>query len=84
MLTIAGGALRLLARDALSREKLPQILEDIVAECRRAGEVIRGIKAMVRKKDSDRQPADLNNVITGVIRLARSDALAHDCAIVSR
>jgi PAS domain S-box-containing protein len=83
MVTNAGAALRFLARDTMSREKIREILEDIVAEGRRAGEVIRGIKGMARKKDPSRQPVDLNDVITGVIRLTRSDALAHDCAIAS-
>jgi C4-dicarboxylate-specific signal transduction histidine kinase len=81
--TNAGAALRFLARDTMSREKLREILEDIVAEARRAGEVIRGIKGMAGKKDSLRQLVSLNDVITGVIRLTRSDALVHDCAIVS-
>jgi hypothetical protein len=54
-----------------------------MAECRRAGEVIRGIRGMARKKDADRQLVNLNDVITGVIRLTRSDALVHDCALVS-
>jgi two-component system, LuxR family, sensor kinase FixL len=67
----------------MSREKFREILEDIVAEGRRAGEVIRGIRGMARKKDAGRQLVSLNDVITGVIRLTRSDALVHDCAIVS-
>jgi two-component system, LuxR family, sensor kinase FixL len=83
MVTNAGAALRFLVRDTMSREKLREILEDIVAEGRRAGEIIRGIKEMARKKDPLRQPVSLNDVITGVIRLTRSDALVHDCAIVS-
>ena len=83
IVTNAGAALRFLARDAMSREKLREILEDIVAEGRRAGEVIRGIKGMAEKKDSFRQLVSLNDVIIGVIRLTRSDALVHDCTIVS-
>jgi len=83
IVTNAGAALRFLARDAMSREKLREILEDIVAEGRRAGEVIRGIKGMAEKKDSFRQLVSLNDVIIGVIRLTRSDALVHDCTVVS-
>ena len=67
----------------MSREAFREILEDIVAEGRRAGEVIRGIKGIAGKKGPCRQLVSLNDVITRVIRLTRSDALAHDCAIVS-
>jgi two-component system, LuxR family, sensor kinase FixL len=83
IVTNADAALRFLARDAMSREKFREILEDIIAEGRRAGDVVRGIKGMARKKDPLRQLVSLNDVITGVIRLTRSDALAHDCTIVS-
>jgi two-component system sensor kinase FixL len=83
IVTNAGAALRFLARETMSREKLREILEDIVAEGKRAREVIRGIKGMARKKVADRQFVNLNDVITGVIRITRSDALAHDRAIVS-
>jgi two-component system sensor kinase FixL len=83
IVTNAGAALRFLARDALSREELREVLEDIASDGRRAGEVIRGIRGMARKKDAALQLTNLNDVITGVIRLTRSDALAHDCAVVS-
>jgi two-component system, LuxR family, sensor kinase FixL len=83
IVTNAGAALRFLARDTMNRGKLREILEDIVAEGRRAGEVIRGIRGMAGKKDAERQLVNLNDVIIGVIRLTRSDALAHDCTIVS-
>jgi two-component system, LuxR family, sensor kinase FixL len=78
-----GAALRFLARDAMNPEGLHEILEDIAADARRAGEVIRGIKEMARKRDAHRQRVNLNDVVTGVIRLTRSDALAHDCAVFS-
>ena len=83
IVTNAGAALRFLARDTLSGEKLREVLEDIASDGRRASEVIRGIRGMARKKDAARQLANLNDVITGVIRLTRSDALAHDCPVVS-
>ena len=82
IVTNGGAALRLLARETISREKFREILEDIVAEGRRAGEVIRGITGMARKRAPLRQPVRLNDVVIDVIKLTRSDALVHDCAIV--
>jgi hypothetical protein len=43
MLANAGAALRFLQRDSLSGEKLREILQDIVADGRRASEVIRTV-----------------------------------------
>jgi C4-dicarboxylate-specific signal transduction histidine kinase len=67
----------------MTREKFREVLEDIVADGQRAGEVIRSIKGMVRKADGARQLVDLNDVIAQTIRLTQSDALAHDCAVLT-
>jgi len=83
IVTNAGAAQRFLARDELKREELQEVLTDIAADGRRAGEVIRGIKGMVRKVDSARGPVDLNTVIADVLRLVRADALAHDCTLAT-
>jgi hypothetical protein len=47
MVTNAGAALRSMARDKMTGEKLRELLEDIVADGQRAGEVIRSIKAIL-------------------------------------
>jgi signal transduction histidine kinase len=83
IVTNAGAALRLLARDSLSGEKLHELLQDIAADGRRAGDVIRTIKGMARKEEGPWQLLDLNDVIDEVVRLTRSDALAHDCAVLT-
>src|SRR5271167_1332692 len=54
IVTNAGAALRSLGRDRMSREKFREVLEDIVADGRRAGDVIRGIKGMLRKEEGTR------------------------------
>jgi hypothetical protein len=58
-----------------------EVLEDIVAAGRRAGEIIRGIKGMLRKAEGARQLVDLNDVIAQTLSLTHSGALAHDCAV---
>src|SRR5271166_5164805 len=50
---------------------------------RRAGEVILGIEGMVRKADAARKLVDLNDLIAQTLRLTQSDALAHDCAVLT-
>jgi signal transduction histidine kinase/ABC-type uncharacterized transport system substrate-binding protein len=83
IVTNAGAALRSLGRDRMTREQFREVLEDIVAAGRRAGDVIRGIKGMLRKTDGTRQLVDLNDVIAQTLRLTQSDALAHDCAVLT-
>jgi len=51
IVTNAGAALRFLERDSLSGEQLREVLQDIVADGRRASEVIHTIKGMGRKED---------------------------------
>ena len=83
IVTNAGAALRFLERDSLSGEQLREVLQDIVADGRRASEVIHTIKGMGRKEEGARQLLHLNDVIAEVLRLTRSDALAHDCTVLT-
>jgi two-component system sensor kinase FixL len=83
IVTNAGAALRFLERERLSGEKLREIFRDIASDGRRASEVIRTIKGMVRKQEGARQLLHLNDVIAEVLRLTRSDALAHDCSVLT-
>src|SRR5258708_6306410 len=83
IVTNAGAALRLLARATLSGEQLREVLQDIVADGRRASEVIHTIKGMGRKEEGAKRLLDLNDVIAEVLRLMRSDALAHDCTVLT-
>jgi two-component system sensor kinase FixL len=50
-------------------------LEDIVQDTRRAGEVIRQMRALVRKDEPRMQSLDINQVISEVVRLLHSDML---------
>ena len=83
IVTNAGAALRSLGRDNMAREKFREVLEDIVADGRRAGEIIRGIKGMLRKSEGARQLVDLNEVIAQTIKLTQSDALANDRLVMT-
>lgn len=55
--------------DAMIRE----LLQDVGSDARRAGEIIQGIHHLVRRNDESRQPVNLNDVITDVLRLLHSD-----------
>jgi two-component system sensor kinase FixL len=50
-------------------------LEDIARDTKRAGEVIRQMRALVRKDEPRLELLDFNRVITDVVRLLHSDML---------
>lgn len=50
-------------------------LEDIAQDTRRAGEVIRQMRSLVRKDEPNLKPLELNQVISDVVRLLHSDML---------
>ena len=83
IVTNVGAALRFLERGTLSAEELRELLQDIAADGKRAGDVISAVKAMGRKEAGTRRFLNLNELIAEVIRLMRSDALAHDCTVLT-
>jgi PAS domain S-box-containing protein len=56
-------------------------LEDIAQDAKRAGEVIRQMRALVRKDEPHLEPLDLNRVISDVVRLLHSDMLVRKVQI---
>jgi len=63
-------------------EEIRAILTDIVADDRRAGEVIRRLREMLRKAAPSRVLLDLNALIGDVAKLLSSDALIRGLSIV--
>jgi len=76
-------ARRFIAKGRADLPKLDGLFEAIVADGHRAGEIIRGIRSMVRKDKEVRGPVNLNDVIASVLRFVHSDALGHRCALVT-
>jgi PAS domain S-box-containing protein len=63
MVNYASGAVRLLQSDALQPAELVAPLEEIRAQALRAGEIIRGLRDLVRKEPHRRQWVDLNELV---------------------
>ncbi|MBU7435865.1 ATP-binding protein [Paraburkholderia fungorum] len=68
-------AQRFMAADPIDLAELRDILNDIVQDDYRASEVIRRIRAVVKKGDLEMVPLDLAGVIRDVVALVRSDAI---------
>ena len=67
--------LRFLDRETPDLVEVRESLLHIVENDKRAGEVIRRLRAMLRKEQSDQQPLLLNELVHDVMRLVNSDLL---------
>ena len=74
----AQAAERLLAADVVNLEKVREILSDIVADDKRAGDVISRLRALLKKGDPEFVTLDLNEIVGEVAWLMRSDAIVRN------
>jgi PAS domain S-box-containing protein len=79
----ASAARRFLEHGNTDPVLLQQLLQDMVADSQRAGEVIRGIRSLVRKETSVQTLLNLNSVITDTVRLVSSDVLNRESVVTT-
>ncbi|HUA39194.1 MAG TPA: PAS domain S-box protein [Candidatus Sulfopaludibacter sp.] len=75
ILSNAQAASRFLAAATPDLAEVRGALEDIAQDTKRAGEVIRQVRSLVRRGEPNLTPLDLNRVISDVVRLLHSDML---------
>jgi PAS domain S-box-containing protein len=75
----ASAGQRFIDRGNVDLHELRELLADVIADGRRAGEVIRGIRNMVKKGSQVREPVSLNDLVTNVVRMVTSDAMLRSC-----
>jgi two-component system sensor kinase FixL len=80
ILSNAQAAQRFLAADDVNLDEVREILDDIVADDRRAGEVIRRLRALLKRGEVQHAPLDIGNVVDDVLRLTRNDLMNRDVA----
>ncbi|MDD5321468.1 MAG: ATP-binding protein [Methylococcales bacterium] len=73
ILSNAQAALRFLAPDAEALNEVRNILEDIVADDKRASDVIQRLRLLLRKDEVQSQPVDVNKVVRKVLKLVHGD-----------
>ena len=81
ILANAQAALRLLRGTRPNLVEIQSILSDIVNDDSRAGEVIRRLRALLRKGDSQFRQLDLNALIRDVAKLLSTDAMIRNVAV---
>jgi PAS domain S-box-containing protein len=79
----ASAARRFLARGQVDGALLGELLHDIAADGQRAGDVIRGVRSLVRKSESVRRTVDINVLAAEVLRLMHSDLLIRECSVAT-
>lgn len=81
ILSNAQAALRFLQRDTPDLGEVRDSLVHIVENDKRASEVIRRLRAMLRKEHVDYQQLSINDVVRDVLRLINSDILTRNVTV---
>jgi PAS domain S-box-containing protein len=79
----ASAARRFLERGNIDVELLRELLQSMVADSQRAGEVMRGIRSLVRKEPSAHTLLNLNAIVSETVRLVSSDVLNRESVVTT-
>jgi len=83
ILSNAQAARRLLARDEPDVTEVREILNDIVDQDRRAGDVIQRLRQMLKKGEVQRLPLDVTELILESLRLMRGELAGRGVAVTT-
>jgi PAS domain S-box-containing protein len=75
ILSNAQAAQRFLRQDQPDLGEVREILDDIVSEDQRAGEIIRRLRRLFDKRDTPRQPIVIHELVNEVLRILHNDLL---------
>src|SRR6516164_5158887 len=81
ILSNAAAGQRFIDRGDVDSREIRELLGDIIADGRRASDVVRGIRSMVKKEQLTRRSVDLNDVVRDALRMASPDAVLHSCQV---
>jgi two-component system sensor kinase FixL len=81
ILSNAAAGQRFIDRGDVDLREVRELLGDIVSDSRRASDVVRGIRGMVKKGQLARCSVNLNEVVMDAWRMASPDALLHSCKL---
>jgi PAS domain S-box-containing protein len=81
ILSNAQAATRFLDLESPELAQVRECLSDIVADDKRAGEVIKKLRVLLKKGESQPSLVDLNELVSDVIRLLKSDALLREVPV---
>jgi len=77
----ASAAQRLIAAGKVGTEELTELLGDIAADGRRAGQVIQGVRNMVRKGEARHELIQIGDTIHELLRIVHADAIEREVKV---
>ncbi|MES2260428.1 MAG: ATP-binding protein [Pseudomonadota bacterium] len=83
ILSNAQAAQRFLGQQNVDLDEVREILQDIVDEDKRAGEIIRRLRRLFDKNETPRQRVEINALVLGVLQLLRNDLINHGVTLAT-
>ena len=81
ILSNAAAGQRFIDRGNVDQVEIRELLGDIIADGRRASDVVRGIRGMVKKEQVERRSVNLNEVVMDAVRMLSPDAVLRSCQV---
>jgi PAS domain S-box-containing protein len=81
ILSNAQAGLRFLQSEKPDLNELREILQDISSDDKRAGSVIRSLRAMMKQEEREREPLSINEMVREVVTLFHSEAVLRNVVI---
>jgi two-component system sensor kinase FixL len=79
ILSNAAAGQRFIDKGDVDLREISELLGDIIADGRRASDVMRGIRGMVKKEQVSRRAVDLNEVVMDAVHMLSPDAVLRSC-----
>jgi PAS domain S-box-containing protein len=83
MVANASAGLRLIAAGKIGTKELTDLLADIVADGRRAGDIVQGIRNMVRKGETRRSLIPIDDTIHDLLRIVHAEAIGREVKVTT-
>ena len=77
----ASAGQRFIGRGNVDLQEIRELLADISADARRASDVVRGIRGMIKKEQTARHRVSLNDLVMNVAHMVNPDAVLHSCEL---
>jgi PAS domain S-box-containing protein len=81
ILSNAAAGQRFIDRGNVEKGEIRELLGDIIADGRRASDIVRGIRGMVKKEQVERRSVNLNDVVVDAVRMISHDAVLRSCQV---
>jgi len=81
ILNNAEAAKILLSQGKRAKDEIPEIIADIIHDARRAGDVVRKVRSVMKKGDASFEPLSLNALIDEVLVITRNSLVLNDVVL---